>query len=145
MLVNAILCTIVAKPENAISGFRATDLIVYNLGAIPVSGYIGWKITRFQKGRDLRFNAGSWVAGKNSILMGSPLSPIVANIFMDAFEGTAIESAQLKPKVWFRYMDDTFITNALQSFTIISPVNTLTFSLPWKWKPTIVFLFLTLW
>ena len=53
--------------------------------------------------------------------MGSPLSPVVANIFMEAFEDTAIESAQLKPKVWFRYMDDTFVIcphgeNALSVF-----------------------------
>lgn len=41
--------------------------------------------------------------------MGSPLSPVVANIFMEAFESQALESAELKPKVWFRYVDDTFI------------------------------------
>lgn len=41
--------------------------------------------------------------------MGSPLSPVVANIFMEAFETTALDSFHLKPKVWFRYVDDTFI------------------------------------
>ncbi|KAK4882178.1 hypothetical protein RN001_005497 [Aquatica leii] len=41
--------------------------------------------------------------------MGSPLSPVVANIFMESFETVALESSILKPKVWFRYVDDTFI------------------------------------
>lgn len=41
--------------------------------------------------------------------MGSPLSPVVADIFMEAFETVALDSSSYKPKVWFRYVDDTFI------------------------------------
>ncbi len=37
--------------------------------------------------------------------MGSPLSPIVANLFMEAFEKRALETAVIRPKVWLRYVD----------------------------------------
>ena len=41
--------------------------------------------------------------------MGNPLSPVVANIYMEHFEALAIESARLKPATWLRYVDDTFV------------------------------------
>lgn len=39
--------------------------------------------------------------------MGSPISPVIANIFMEHFVEEAI--CTNKPEVWFRYVDDTFI------------------------------------
>lgn len=41
--------------------------------------------------------------------MGSPLSPVVASIFMEAFEQQVLGSFHLQPKCWFRYVDDTFV------------------------------------
>ncbi|XP_059067539.1 uncharacterized protein LOC131044502 [Cryptomeria japonica] len=43
----------------------------------------------------------------DGVAMGSPLSPVIANIFMEHFEEVALHSFPLKPKWWKRYMDDT--------------------------------------
>jgi hypothetical protein len=40
--------------------------------------------------------------------MGSPLSPLLVNIFMAAFEVEAIDSSPMKPKCRHRYLDDVF-------------------------------------
>ena len=39
--------------------------------------------------------------------MGSPISPIVANLYMEDLENKAIQSAQNPPSFWRRFVDDT--------------------------------------
>ena len=41
--------------------------------------------------------------------MGSPLSPILANIYIEYFEEMALGSISQKPSMWLRYIDDSFI------------------------------------
>ncbi|KAJ8925412.1 hypothetical protein NQ315_009244 [Exocentrus adspersus] len=43
------------------------------------------------------------------VAMGSPLSPVVSNIFMEDFEKRDINSYNLKPSLWVRYVDGMFI------------------------------------
>ena len=44
----------------------------------------------------------------NGVAMGSPLGPVIANIFMVHLEETMIPMLSEKMSSWFRYVDDTF-------------------------------------
>ena len=46
---------------------------------------------------------------EEGLAMGSPLSPVLANIYIEYFEEMAFGSTSLKPSIWLRYVDDTFI------------------------------------
>ncbi|GJQ78547.1 hypothetical protein Trydic_g11659 [Trypoxylus dichotomus] len=52
---------------------------------------------------------GSFYEQTDGVAMGSPLSPVVANLFMEQFESLAIETAVDKPTVWWRCVDDTLV------------------------------------
>ena len=51
---------------------------------------------------------GSYFEQVKGAAMGSPLSPVVANIFMEALETRALETLPYKSKMWLRYVDDVF-------------------------------------
>ena len=40
--------------------------------------------------------------------MGSPVSVVIATIYMEEYEEQAITNATCKAKIWKRYVDDTF-------------------------------------
>ena len=51
--------------------------------------------------------------------MGSPVSPIVANLCMEVVEELAINTSTVAPRVWKRYVDDSFVIikkDAVSSF-----------------------------
>ncbi|XP_078377838.1 uncharacterized protein LOC144660988, partial [Oculina patagonica] len=51
--------------------------------------------------------------------LGSPVSPVVANLCMEEIKETAINSTPVPPKIWKRYVDDSFCVikkNAVASF-----------------------------
>ncbi|XP_046405042.1 uncharacterized protein LOC124170364 [Ischnura elegans] len=52
---------------------------------------------------------GEFYKQKDGAAMGSPLSPVVANLYMEHFEEDALASSKLRPSCWIRYVDDTFV------------------------------------
>ena len=46
---------------------------------------------------------------EEGLAMGSSLSPLLANIYIKYFEEMALGSTSLKPSMWLRCVDDTFI------------------------------------
>ena len=58
--------------------------------------------------------------------MGSPLSPIIANLYMEAFEEKAINTSPMPPSVWRRFADDNFvIIKKTQKESFINHINSI--------------------
>ena len=56
--------------------------------------------------------------------MGSPISPIVANLYMESFEVEPIRSAPHPPYLWKRFVDDTFtIIESSQKNEFLEHIN----------------------
>ena len=58
--------------------------------------------------------------------MGSPVSTVVANLVMEDIENRAQSTFHSPPKIWKRYVDDTFVIihkNAVQD--LLDHLNTI--------------------
>ena len=51
----------------------------------------------------------SFFEQREGAAMGSPLSPAIANIFMESLEERALKTITQRPSMWIRYVDDTFV------------------------------------
>ena len=63
---------------------------------------------------------------KDGAAMGSPISPIAANIFMEDFENRALATSPCTPKIWKRFVDDAFtIIKKNQKQTFLEHLNSI--------------------
>ena len=71
--------------------------------------------------------------------MGSPVSPIVCNLYMENFEQIALAKAENPPCWWKRYVDDTYIVlrkDQVQNFT--DYLNTVDDDVKWTTEGEVV-------
>ena len=68
--------------------------------------------------------------------MGSPISPIVANLYMEDFEIKAINSSPQPPYLWKRFVDDTLtIIKSTQKTSFLEHPSNLPVKNPGKTAP----------
>ena len=51
---------------------------------------------------------GSIYEKKDGAAMGSPVSAVIANLYMESFEEQVITISSYEPRIWKRHVDDTF-------------------------------------
>ncbi|GJQ84675.1 hypothetical protein Trydic_g12698 [Trypoxylus dichotomus] len=69
--------------------------LIYMLRLCLISSYFIWN--------------GEFYEQASGAAMGSLLSPVIAKIFMKAFEHEDIKSSRMRPKCWYKYVNDTFV------------------------------------
>jgi hypothetical protein len=85
--------------------------VVSLLTWVPIS-HFEEDVLRFFR-RDLATSyftfCGQFYRQTDVMAMGSPLSPVIANFYIEDYGKGALESAPIKPRCWFRYVGDTFV------------------------------------
>ena len=66
---------------------------------------------------------------------GSPIRPLIANIFMEGSEVKALSSTP-SPPLWLRFVDDTFVINrAEHNQALLQHINSKTHTSSSLWNP----------
>ena len=69
--------------------------------------------------------------------MGSPISPLIVNLFMEEFEVKALSTYPHPPSLWLRSVDDTFvITKAEHSEALLQHINSQDSHIQFTVEPT---------
>ena len=67
---------------------------------------------------------GKYYEQVQGVAMGFPISPLIANMFMEEFEVKALSTCTDPPSLWLRFVDDTFvITKSEHSQPLLKHIN----------------------
>ena len=92
---------------------------------------------------------GEYYRQKFGVAMGSPLSPVLAGLYMEYFETTLLPTLEPQPALWLRYVDDVFALWPggrdfgvfLDALNNLSP--TIKFTVEWELETVLPFLDVT--
>ena len=79
------------KGKSSVTGQKHNSLI----GILPPNAYFSFQDKFYEQ--------------VESAAMGSPVSPIVANLYMEYFEQKALSTPTQPSRMWLRYVDETFV------------------------------------
>ena len=98
-----------------------------NLITIPIPKEAFLNLIRLCTENNVFQFEGDYYRQRFGVAMGSPLSPVLANIFMEMFETELLTSLTGRPLLWVRYVDDIFAVcpNDSDSNLFLSQLNNL--------------------
>ena len=105
--VKALFTSVPLDPATSICQKQTstgTFISVYNLHVYPKNHYP----TRVLPENTYFLFQGKYFEQVHGAAMGSSISPLIVNLFMEEFESKAITSASNPHRLWLRYMDNIF-------------------------------------
>ena len=108
--VKAIFTSVPVDPAlDIIWGKLQQDKTLHN--RTPLSTHNNMSLLQFCLKSTFFTFQGKYYEQVQGAAMGSPLSPMVANLFMEDFKARVLSSSPKWPRIWLRFMDDTLIVH----------------------------------
>ena len=132
--VKSLFTSIPIQPTlNIIKKLLEEDTSLHQRTAMAVK-HINWLLEFCLTNTYLSFQ-GRLYEQKDGAAMGSPISPIAANIFMEDVENRALATSPCTPKIWKRFVDDAFtVIKKNQKQTFLNHLNSITSNIQFNQK-----------